>query len=392
MRSLKFKYASAQVALLIIGLLFSCSSQQIDIGMSYTGMFEETKPVRVLLLKTKGKAAITSKSKTVIRELNTSKIVFSTDKASLKIAPDMVTSPLLVSSADNILSLNGSAYRGDFEIHRLKDGLYIINAVSMSDYLKGVVPCEMPASWPEEALKAQAVAARTFCVYHLRRAAEKSLYGLDATTGSQVYRGISAEARASSKAVDATEGIIITNANQPIIAYFHSTCGGLTANAKYVWPNSDYGFFEAKNCAYCKDSKHYSWETELTLDAISAALKKKYGGIGRITNISFLKKESRVLQVKIAHKGGDLRLGGNEFRMLISPQALKSLYFSAEKKGNALLIKGHGWGHGVGMCQWGARGMALAGKSYKEITAYYYKDVRLAKINSAKSGKLFSVR
>ena len=125
------------------------------------------------------------------------------------------------------LSVNGTRYRGTIELHGVTGLLYVINPVKLDEYLFGVVPSEMPPGWPLEAMKSQAVAARTYAYYHIMKH-KNLLDDLDATTNSQVYKGIGAEKENSNNAVISTAGEIITHKGSPILSYFHSTCGGHT--------------------------------------------------------------------------------------------------------------------------------------------------------------------
>lgn len=362
-----------------ICLLLSCSGMQI----SNNGVPapKEGKTVRVLLLKTSGAVVLSSSDGVNLRYVDSDLPVFSVSegaavKSKVKVSPADINSSVYAEALKGPIAINGITYRGRLLLYKETEKLVVVNAVSMSDYLKGVVPSEVPASWPGEVLKAQAVAARTFCLYQVKQNAGR-LYDLDATTGSQVYKGAGAETAPTSAAVDETAGVIITESKEPIAAFFHSTCGGKTADAKNVWQGGDLSYLASVDCGYCTESKYYSWETVLTLDYMAQVLRKKYSQITKITGLSFLKKEGRVIQVKITSGDNVLRLAGNEFRMLISPVVLRSLYFTAAKEEQGLRITGHGWGHGVGMCQWGARGMAAAGKDYKDILNKYYKGVKL---------------
>jgi stage II sporulation protein D len=102
--------------------------------------------------------------------------------------------------------------------------------------------------------------------------------------------------------------------------------------------------------------------------------------MGKITGIAFSRSEGRVTEVRVAHKNGVIKLSGNDFRLMFPPKTVKSLFFTAQKKGQTLVLAGHGWGHGVGLCQWGARGMALQGMDFKKILGYYYRDTRLVNV------------
>ncbi len=241
----------------------------------------------------------------------------------------------------------------------------------------------MPSSWNLEALKAQSIAARTYTYYHLTQKKDnKSIYDLDATTNFQVYKGIIAEKDSSAKAVSETAGIIMTYNYSPILAYFHSTSGGKTADDKYVWQGEDLPYLSSVQCTYSKDSPHYEWTTEITLSEIEKALMKKYSRIGKIRKISFKKYDDRVIEVNIVHSNGKLTLTGNQFRLMLDPSKLKSTFFTAKQYKNSFHIYGKGWGHGVGMCQWGQRGVARMDLIMNKYSNIIIKNIKLTRINN----------
>jgi len=240
----------------------------------------------------------------------------------------------------------------------------------------------MPSSWNIEALKAQAVASRTYSYFHLLNNKSKNIFDLDSTTNFQVYKGIATETPSSIKAVSDTSGTIMTYDYSPIIAYFHSTSGGKTADDKDVWPGTDLPYLESVKCTFGENSPHNEWTTELSMNDIKDALSKKYKRINKIQKISFKKNNDRVIEVTIVHNNGTINLSGNAFRMLFPSQKLKSTYFTAKRENTSLIINGKGWGHGVGMSQWGAKGRGENGIKYEEILNHYYKDIKFKKISN----------
>ena len=253
----------------------------------------------------------------------------------------------------------------------------------MEEYLYSVVPSEMPSSWNLEALKAQAVAARTYTYYHLAGKKDtNAIYDLDATTKFQVYKGLAKEKNSSTQAVQKTSGIIMTYNYNPILALFHSTSGGKTIDDKYVWEGTDLPYLQGVKCTYGKESPHYSWETELPLYLIKSALGKKYKRIGKIKKISFKKNDGRVSNVEIIHQYGKITMTGNHFRLLFPPKKLRSTFFKSSRGKNGLHISGRGWGHGVGMSQWGAKGRGEKGFSFKQILKHYYRGIKFKHIKN----------
>jgi len=339
--------------------------------------------VRILIKKESRPFRITSSSGIKIVDKKSGNLIYETQKGKLLFYPEKIKNIYTIETGVNPVYINDAGYRGKIELHNILGKIYIINIINIEEYLASVVPSEMPASWNMEALKAQAIASRTFTYYHLsKKTKSKSIYDLDSTTNFQVYKGISSEKESSTKAVSETAGLIMTYKYEPILAYFHSTSGGKTADDKFVWTGEDLPYLDGVKCTYSKNSPHYEWTTEISLSQIEHGLKKKYQRIGKIRKISFKKYDDRVIEVNIIHSTGKIVLTGNQFRMLMNPSKLKSTMFTAKQNKNSFHVYGKGWGHGVGMCQWGAKGRGEKGFSYKQILTYYYRNIKLTKINN----------
>lgn len=298
--------------------------------------------------------------------------------ASAVIAADAVNGTVAAESWNNMITVNGVAYRGRIEIVRVLYKLDIINVVSMEEYLAGVVPSEMMASWPREALRSQAIASRTYALYHMK---SNQIFDLDATTNFQVYKGFAVETEATTAAVMDTAGVIASYGNRPILAFFHSTCGGHTADSSSVFSGEQLPYLLGRECPYCADSPKFSWRETITPDELSLIARRFHPGIAKVSGIAFRKKDGRVAEVIMNHGAGRITLTGREFRTLAGDARVRSLNFTAARNKRALVLDGRGWGHGVGMCQYGARGMALKGRSHEDILRYYYRDIRLEKIS-----------
>jgi len=338
--------------------------------------------VRVLVAVEKKPFTISSESGLRVRLKSGSKLLYEMKSGKLMFYPERINEIFTVESEGSPLCVNGAPYRGTFELHNILGKIHIVNVVNIEEYLYSVVPSEMPASWNIEALKAQAVASRSYIYYYLIKNRSNNIYDVDATTSFQVYKGVSSENKESTLAVDATRSVIMTWNYEPVLAYFHSTSGGRTSDDKYVWKGDDLPYLEAVDCSFGKDSPHYKWEMKLSFTEISSGLGKRYSGVGKITGISFKKHDGRVYEVVIRHSNGTINMSGNEFRLMISPSKMKSTFFSSVKRGSVFYISGRGWGHGVGMCQWGARGRAESGQKYREILTAYYKGVKFARITN----------
>jgi stage II sporulation protein D len=276
--------------------------------------------------------------------------------------------------------VDGRRYRGSIEIVVHGQSLWIINHLPLEEYLYGVLPEEMPTDWPAEALKAQAVAARTYALY-LKGQSKQALYDLKASTVSQVYRGVVAEKASSNKAIDDTRGEILTYEQRPIIAYFHSNSGGHTEDAKNVWGiNIPYlvGIPDPDSLKPMNQNWHYT----VSFDEMQRRLNPLIPSSQRITRIEPQHKSpsGRLRSLLLHTSRKKYSINSNAFRIRLGEQKIKSTLFDIYADDIAVVLKGRGYGHGVGMSQWGARYMAIAGKSYKDILQRYYKDVEIRKV------------
>ncbi len=366
-------------AVLYMILLVSCSPELIR---NYGGY--DTRTVKILVMKTKDTFTISSKGSMKVNKDTRPANMGDRDRSSIALNPRSLDGSITVDPMKEPLLLNGTPYRGSFLIKNIHGFALIINVLKVDEYLISVVPGEIPANWDAEALKAQAIAARTFTYYHMSTQKKgDTVYDLDATAASQVYRGMSDEKPQTSAAVRETSGQVMVYDEKPILSYFHSTCGGKTIDDRYVWEKSRLPYLQGTRCGFCTDSNKYEWESELSLDEIRTCLLKKFPAIGTISAISFKKKDERVVEVLVRHGNGNTRISGNNFRLLFPAEKIRSLYFISKKIKNGLALKGHGWGHGVGLCQWGARGMAMRGYNSRDILKHYYSGVKITSIRNA---------
>ncbi|HDS09405.1 MAG TPA: SpoIID/LytB domain-containing protein [Firmicutes bacterium] len=281
------------------------------------------------------------------------------------------------------LHFNKKYYRGTLMIipSVTPDKYYLINVIDLEEYLLGVVAEEIPHAWHIEALKAQAIAARTYAYEKMINNKPNAKYDVLATDMSQVYGGVNSERESTTNAVKETKGIIMTYRGKPIAAFFHSTCGGGTDDAAYVW-GSNFPYLRKVSCTYCKPSPHYEWNYIIDIDKLEDILDKNGYDIGYIKKISLVGKSDagRIKDIEIAGSKKTVRISSNNFRIMVGAKNLKSTRFSATLKSRKLYLSGNGFGHGIGMCQWGAKGMAEHGYKYNEILRHYYKNINLKKI------------
>lgn len=290
------------------------------------------------------------------------------------------------SNANGDLQVNGNRYRGAIEIIDDHDGyVTVINQLPMADYIMGVLAGEIPSSWPIEALKAQAIAARTFAVYKQMEARRKGLpYDLENTTQFQMYLGSRLVNQNISQAVLETRGEIMTYQDQPIMAVFHSNCGGETTGAEEVW-GQFLPYLRPVDCSFDRQGKHYRWKAQIGIADVARKLRAANIKLYDISHIDSIQRDDsgRVVSLILDDgNGGSKRVKGAAFRMAVGPDVIRSTRFNVKLEGSKMVFKGTGWGHGVGMCQDGACGMAKAGYAAFDILKHYYYGIILDKMDS----------
>lgn len=290
-----------------------------------------------------------------------------------------VSGPLrLASSGGARLFVAIRPYRGLIELRRTAaGGLTVINELDLEEYLYGVLKLEVDPRWPAEALKAQAVAARTLAVYSLGRFRAEG-YDVRATTDSQAYGGISAEDPRATAAVDATRGEILTFQGRPIFAAYHSDSGGHTESSEHVW-GGRYPYLVGVPDPLTASA---SWTVRIDLPGLADRLRRAGKTVGGITavEISELTPSGRAGAVRIVSSSGTITLRATELRTILGVGVLKSTMFTVRPVGGdppVLEFSGRGSGHGVGLSQWGARGQAMQGRSYADILHSYYSGVMI---------------
>ena len=285
---------------------------------------------------------------------------------------------VIVPLAGQWLNLNGTPYRGELRIAKSARGdMDVINILDVEAYLYGVVPKEMSPKWHLEALKAQAIAARTYVLYQKEKSKDRD-YDVIATTASQVYGGAGAESAMSNQAVDETRGMVLLYDGQLALTYFHANSGGMTEEARRVW-SADVPYLNAVRDDYSVKAPGCLWKLSLNIDKIRAALNRKGLDVGQIERLMpvDISPSGRVTKIKIFHGGKESVLTGNDFRLKTDPTQVKSTLFTMTNEGDEIHLEGKGSGHGVGMSQWGAYIMAREGFSYGDILRHYYYGVEL---------------
>jgi stage II sporulation protein D len=317
-----------------------------------------------------------------------------------------------LSSSTGVILLKERKYRGALRVRKEGGGtLAVINRVKLESYLRSVVKSEIGAlsEGRMEAMKAQAIASRSYTLYKMAQSNESS-YDVVSGVGDQVYSGVAGERPITDRAVAETYGMVVTYGGEPIRANFSSTCGGVTVDNNEAWPGEevlpylrsvrDVG--GRRGAEFCEDSKYHRWREEWELEEMASILALHYSEgasegasgsgkfSGRIKSIKVTKRNSagRARVVEVKTEEGEFEVRADRMRWALRrPDGgpLRSTFFDLKlekRRGEAkgLIAEGRGWGHGVGMCQWGAIGMADGGHSYQDILNHYYKDVDIERL------------
>ena len=306
---------------------------------------------------------------------------------------------------DSFLIWNGKKYRGTITFIRTDSGFLVVNYLTMDSYLRGVVPLEIGSRTPAEfaAVQAQAVAARTYAYKHLTSSRTFDMY---ASVQDQVYGGVDAERPQSDSAITTTADVVVLYNGQPITTPYHSTCGGSTAGVSEVWydqPDQPYlrpvsDRIPGTNNFYCDTSPRFSWTQSYDGAGLRAVMEKYLAsytkapknGVGKITDIREQGRtpSGRVAALTVQTETGSYTLRGNDIRFVLrDPKGaiLNSTFFSFTKETSggevsSFTVNGRGYGHGIGMCQWGAIGRARAGQNYRTILETYYPGTTIGRI------------
>lgn len=320
----------------------------------------------------------------------------------------------------SFLRYEGKRYRGEIIITPNDGGLLVVNRLGVESYLRGVVPIEIGKRKPgeEAAVEAQAVAARSYAYTHMADAGSRGfdMYG---SVQDQDYGGVDAENPMSDAAVAATANMVLKYAGRVINAPYHSTCGGSTAAVSEVWwrqPDQPYlrpvsDKIPGTESYYCDQSGRFRWTATFDGDQLKSTLEKYLGSVtsaseppvsanpaaprlslGRITGLRIVGRtpSDRVAAVSIQTDRGNYNVRGNDVRFVLRTPTgglLSSTYFTAEATPGAdgeiarLVLRGGGYGHGIGMCQFGAMGRARAGQDYKTILTTYYPGTTVGRID-----------
>jgi len=272
-------------------------------------------------------------------------------------------------------------YRGFIDLIA-KDGkkLLVINTLELEQYVRGVLYHEITDRWPMQAMMAQAVAARTYAVFQIKQNKNQEF---DVTNDiySQVYGGKTAERYRTNTATSRTEGMILTYKGNVLPAYYHSNSGGHTEDVDELWEH-DLPPLKGKPDLYSLGAPNAHWKKNFRAKDVQETLNKNGFKLGAIKEIQIIERtgSGRVKTLEfITRDGQSVKVAGRKFRDIIGPNELKSTFYDIEMQGYFFDVLGKGWGHGVGMSQWGANKMARKRFDFKEILGFYYPGAEVVK-------------
>lgn len=297
---------------------------------------------------------------------------------------DGTTYRRLTFSGSSAVNVNGKPYRGVAEASPGEKGILVVNELPLEEYLVGLINCEISSSWPIEAVKAQAVIARTYAL-NRKQARGTSFYHLESSVIDQVYDGCEIEDSRARRGVSDTAGEVLAYNGAVIQAFYHSNCGGRTEASENVW-GKRLPYLSGVDCTYCLSSSSSAWDLKIALMVLEERLKAAGYKVSGVTDIRPGTRNSRgrLKNVVVVSSRGELSLTGDQFRKAIGYSVIKSTNFTVKVDNGEAGFSGLGNGHGVGLCQWGAKQRALDGFGYDEILSYYYPGTQLIKFSDVR--------
>ncbi len=300
---------------------------------------------------------------------------------------------LLTPSHDASINLNSKTYRGELRIQRRDDKLLFINQVDVESYLCGVLRGELHRYFHRESFKAQAIAARTYVLFNMQHTPQDRIWDVVDHEGSQMYIGVSGEDKIAVDAVKQTTGQVCVwddgTEDHLFCTYYSSTCGGITQNVSQFRPNAPSVPPLCGNvqCPDCYLAPHFQWgPVRLSKAEVTKRIFTRYPSLRRLKTIQDIKPKQRGADGRITHLllvGADGAIGtlvAEDFRLSLGGRTIKSTRFDLETKGDDFVFKnGKGYGHGVGLCQYGMETKARRGWNHQRILTTYYPGAKIKK-------------
>lgn len=300
----------------------------------------------------------------------------------------------LVRSGSGFVSINGEKYKGKFHIQTSENfnGCDVINELSLEDYLATLLPKEMNTNWPIEALKAQAVAARSYAYYKIKTnqvskaKGFRTNYHLESSEKHQVSGSYFDATQKTILATSQTRGeVLMLNSKKITPIFFHSKCGGKTLTPKEVWKNEVEGY-RSVDCPFCHKHGKKDWSrtyNKLFLaDNIQRVLQKYNEEKVNLNRKKYYVEGNPRAQtyINVMNEDQPQFVKKSRLREVLGRSELPSNHYALKDLGQYVEVNGSGYGHGVGMCQFGAKELAIRGYNYKQILAYYFPELNLMKI------------
>jgi stage II sporulation protein D len=271
----------------------------------------------------------------------------------------------------NVWHIDGLPYAGNLRVTRFEKAFWLILDVSLEEYVAGVVALESAPGFSLESLKAQAVASRSYACFRKEQEPRRSdLFDVYASSRDQVFKGSTISSRVR-RAVSATWGQVLIFNRKILPAFFHATCGGHSISSQdYALSDQELPPLKGVSCDFCRESPVYRWRLSLPLKKIIALF---FPEVRKIISLRLeCSSQGHVFSLIFKTDRGKKKIKASTFRRKWGSARIRSERFKARIQEGFLHIEGKGWGHGVGLCQWGAEGMARQGASYKEILKHYY--------------------
>jgi stage II sporulation protein D len=301
---------------------------------------------------------------------------------------------LITPARDAGIGINGRTYRGTLQIENDGKGLVVINHIDVEAYLRGVLRGELPRYFQMESFKAQCVAARTYVLYQKQIAGRERTWDVTDDESSQVYVGVQGEDRIALAAARETQGEVCTwndgTGDKLFSTYYSSACGGMSQHVHNVKPNDPYvpPLAGGVACNDCRIAKFYRWEPVKILKAeLTRRLVARYPSLKALGGVKGLEPrartpDGRIVKLELIGKDGDRDvLVGEDFRLSVGGRILKSTNFAIETRPREFIFKeGRGFGHGMGLCQFGMETKARQGMDYHKILAIYYPGAAVKKL------------
>lgn len=290
-----------------------------------------------------------------------------------------VDAPLRLLS-DESITTSGKTLRGELDVLLEQGSITLVHPIELEEYVAGIVAGEVPKSWPLEAQKAQAIAARTYAIKKKYERIDKS-YHLDSTVMDQVYGGLDNDHALAAKAAEETKGLVLTYESKPIQAFFSSACGGETASALEGW-GYDIPYLKHTTCGFCARNGAEEWKYKISKKSFERAVGADKHSQLKSIKMGALSESGRTTNIDLEfNKDKEMTVTAIDLRQKLGYSNLKSTVLQKIELSNKdVTFYGKGYGHGVGMCQWGAHGMAQKGIVATEILSRYYPGTELRRI------------